>query len=356
MANVGDPISFSVEFIPPESDQAFSSTSVMLNGGITLADISCNTDFGPDGGVTTVDCSGSVGMPGSYSIDITGTDDGSPPLSTTTMVEIEIAGDDDADDDGIPDAEDNCPATPNQDQADADGDGVGDVCDNCPNVANPNQEDTDGDGTGDACETMDDMEAPVCGEISFEENDGNYEIVSSASDNVGIASATITRLTDNLEAFVDEFGPLGQGDDVTLDPARSEVGLLARFTEPSGSFTFLVTVADAAGNTAVCDPVVTDLAGALPEATALSGAYPNPARLSGASVVTVPFRLAEATQVRVVVYDVLGREVAVLADEAMEAGSYEVAWPEAGSLPAGTYLVRMTAGSVVQTERLTLVR
>jgi hypothetical protein len=102
--------------------------------------------------------------------------------------------------------------------------------------------------------------------------------------------------------------------------------------------------------------VVTDLAGALPEATALSGAYPNPARLSGASVVTVPFRLAEATQVRVVVYDVLGREVAVLADEAMEAGSYEVAWPEAGSLPAGTYLVRMTAGSVVQTERLTLVR
>jgi hypothetical protein len=57
-----------------------------------------------------------------------------------------------------------------------------------------------------------------------------------------------------------------------------------------------------------------------------------------------------------VVYDVLGREVAVLADEAMEAGSYEVAWPEAGSLPAGTYLVRMTAGSVVQTERLTLVR
>ena len=35
----------------------------------------------------------------------------------------------DADNDGIPDSEDNCPNTPNQDQADSDGDGIGDVCD-----------------------------------------------------------------------------------------------------------------------------------------------------------------------------------------------------------------------------------
>src|SRR5207249_10897096 len=38
----------------------------------------------------------------------------------------------DADGDGVPDAVDNCPAVPNPDQADADGDGVGDACDPCP--------------------------------------------------------------------------------------------------------------------------------------------------------------------------------------------------------------------------------
>ena len=57
----------------------------------------------------------------------------------------------DTDGDGIPDCIDNCPATPNPDQADADQDGVGDVCDNCPTTANPDQRDTDGDGVGDAC-------------------------------------------------------------------------------------------------------------------------------------------------------------------------------------------------------------
>lgn len=58
----------------------------------------------------------------------------------------------DADGDGVPDSVDNCPSTPNANQADADGDGVGDVCDNCPATANSNQLDTDGDGRGDVCD------------------------------------------------------------------------------------------------------------------------------------------------------------------------------------------------------------
>ncbi|MGB9626166.1 MAG: thrombospondin type 3 repeat-containing protein, partial [Phycisphaerae bacterium] len=58
----------------------------------------------------------------------------------------------DADCDGIPDSQDNCPSVYNPDQADADGDGVGDACDNCRNVPNPDQADTDHDGVGDACD------------------------------------------------------------------------------------------------------------------------------------------------------------------------------------------------------------
>lgn len=50
----------------------------------------------------------------------------------------------DSDDDGIPDANDNCPYVYNPDQEDGDVDGVGNACDNCPSVYNPDQNDSDG--------------------------------------------------------------------------------------------------------------------------------------------------------------------------------------------------------------------
>ena len=72
----------------------------------------------------------------------------------------------DADNDGTPDSEDDCPNDPGKTEpgecgcgvsdADSDGDGVPNCDDNCPYVANAYQTDTDGDGVGDACEEADD--------------------------------------------------------------------------------------------------------------------------------------------------------------------------------------------------------
>lgn len=77
--------------------------------------------------------------------------------------------DEDDDNDGILDADDNCPLVANADQADNDGDGLGDLCDpdddndgipdvqdNCPKTANPGQEDADSDGVGDVCDEDED--------------------------------------------------------------------------------------------------------------------------------------------------------------------------------------------------------
>ncbi len=58
----------------------------------------------------------------------------------------------DADGDGVADANDNCPATPNPSQEDGDSDGFGDACDNCIARANPGQRDTDNDNYGNICD------------------------------------------------------------------------------------------------------------------------------------------------------------------------------------------------------------
>ncbi len=75
--------------------------------------------------------------------------------------------DDDDDNDGILDINDNCQFIANPDQADDNGDGIGNTCDvdndtilndddNCPNTPNTNQSDFDGDGLGDLCDDDDD--------------------------------------------------------------------------------------------------------------------------------------------------------------------------------------------------------
>lgn len=87
-----------------------------------------------------------------------------PPVLLVPPVDPE---DGDADEDGVLDSVDNCPAAANPGQDDADADGVGDACqeepdsdedevpdedDNCPEAANKEQIDSDENGVGDACE------------------------------------------------------------------------------------------------------------------------------------------------------------------------------------------------------------
>ena len=54
-------------------------------------------------------------------------------------------------------------------------------------------------------------------------------------------------------------------------------------------------------------------------------------------------------------YDVLGREVAVLAEGWHEAGRYTPTF-DGGRLPSGTYLVRIQAGTFGATRSMTLSR
>jgi hypothetical protein len=79
--------------------------------------------------------------------------------------------------------------------------------------------------------------------------------------------------------------------------------------------------------------------------------YPNP--FNPATVVR--YQLPVAGSVRLVVYNLLGGEVAELVNEKQEPGSYAVTW-DASGVASGVYLYQIHSGNFVQTRRMILVK
>ena len=89
----------------------------------------------------------------------------------------------------------------------------------------------------------------------------------------------------------------------------------------------------------------------LPGEYALDGNYPNPFNPQ----TTVTFQVPESGQIRLAVYDVLGREVALLHDGNIAAGRHEVTF-RAEAMPSGTYFARMVTASGVHTRPMILIK
>lgn len=74
----------------------------------------------------------------------------------------------------------------------------------------------------------------------------------------------------------------------------------------------------------------------------------------------IAFELAQAAPCRLAVFDVRGCEVAVLIDDAREAGTHRVTWQaddaQGNPLPSGVYFAGLRAGAYAETRKLTLVR
>jgi hypothetical protein len=88
-----------------------------------------------------------------------------------------------------------------------------------------------------------------------------------------------------------------------------------------------------------------------PEPFALMQNYPNPFNPS----TTFRYALPKSSEVRLSVYDILGREVPVLVNERRDAGVHEVKF-DASSLSSGVYFYRIQAGTYVETRKLLVLK
>jgi len=89
----------------------------------------------------------------------------------------------------------------------------------------------------------------------------------------------------------------------------------------------------------------------LPIEFALRQNYPNPFN----PATSIPYELPVASDVRLSVCDILGREVSVVVNARNEAGVHTVTF-DASALSSGVYLYRLTAGEFVATKKLVLLR
>jgi len=89
--------------------------------------------------------------------------------------------------------------------------------------------------------------------------------------------------------------------------------------------------------------------GNTPKSFSLSQNYPNPFN----PVTEINYELPITGYVKLVLYDILGRQVATLVNEKQSAGSYTAKW-NAGSFASGVYFYKLTAGDFVQTKKMIL--
>ncbi len=162
----------------------------------------------------------------------------------------------------------------------------------------------------------------------------------------------------DLEGDKLAFSPVDPPQNASID---SETGLLT-FQPPidlkAELTTFIITVAVSDGvfssttSAEVTVEKVSDL---------LSQNYPNPLDLSGGKKETmIEYYLTVPGNVKLVVYDLLGREVKTLVNETREAGPHPVSWNARDNqgrlVSAGLYLYRIQAGDFIATRKLVVLK
>lgn len=89
----------------------------------------------------------------------------------------------------------------------------------------------------------------------------------------------------------------------------------------------------------------------IPSSYSLKQNYPNPFN----PATNVSFDVPKASQVKISVYDVMGKEVDVVVNKQMEAGSYSFTY-DASKLSTGLYFYTLTSGDYKETKKMMLIK
>jgi hypothetical protein len=167
----------------------------------------------------------------------------------------------------------------------------------------------------------------------------------------------VTRAGETVWKYVNPVvltGPLNQGDAIPDDPARAGEKMNGVFRVQRYPLTYAGLEGKdltPKGFVERYPTSISDQNADVPEKFALSQNYPNPFNPKTG----VRYQVSGVSEVKITVYDILGREVTVLVNERKAPGNYEVSF-DASGLSSGLYYYRLTAGSFTKTRSMMLVK
>ncbi|MBN2000261.1 T9SS type A sorting domain-containing protein [candidate division KSB1 bacterium] len=157
-----------------------------------------------------------------------------------------------------------------------------------------------------------------------------------------------------ISGFIDGQGTTTEATDYEFLDDRN-ISFTENPDENSGIW-YQIVQKDLDGIEEVFGPFPITKAPPLPQAFLLDQNFPNPFN----PITLIPYALPEEANVKVEIYNLLGRKVKTVVDARQEAGEHTAVWNglnESGtSMGSGVYFYKLTAGNTTLTKKMTLLR
>ena len=171
--------------------------------------------------------------------------------------------------------------------------------------------------------------------VWYDRRNGNYEVYYRCSKDNGASWEPEVRLTNDVHSSrCPSVAACGPAVHVVWTDDRDGNNEIYYTQNPTGN-----TVSLKNTNTA------------LPQYFSLSHNYPNPFNPKS----NIKFQIAKLSSVKLIVFDVLGREISTLVNEKLTPGTYQVEW-DGSNYPSGMYFYKLITENYTETRKMVLVK
>jgi len=148
------------------------------------------------------------------------------------------------------------------------------------------------------------------------------------------------------------YAPGGSGNVLSATPGNPCTATTWSTTSCNNSVPYNTTnLASGTVYAFVCVTGINPISSEVPNVYSLSQNYPNP--FNPATIIS--YGIPKPGNVKLIVYDLLGREVATLVNEFQQAGRYKVDF-DGSKLASGMYIYRIESGSFTDSKKMLLVK